>query len=203
VKIRGTAAHIHEKYLALARDSHSSGDRIGAENYLQHAEHYHRLLMTLYPQGQPQTQNPNPQGQVNGGQDQGGDDDAGFPQPHDRFGNQLPQQQSVNPPQYNQQPQHQPHQQHQPQQHQPQQHQPQQHQPLPIQPQNVQPPAPQPQQQPPEPRAADPFDKRINGRSRRGGDRNGRAITSLETAPGAAPATQVQADDNGDDEVQV
>lgn len=44
VKIRGTAAHIYEKYLALARDAHASGDRVGAENYLQHAEHYYRML---------------------------------------------------------------------------------------------------------------------------------------------------------------
>lgn len=44
VKIRGSAAHIYEKYQALARDAHASGDRIGAENYLQHAEHYYRIL---------------------------------------------------------------------------------------------------------------------------------------------------------------
>jgi hypothetical protein len=52
VKIRGSAAHIHEKYLALARDAHSSGDRVSAENYLQHAEHYHRLIMAALPPGQ-------------------------------------------------------------------------------------------------------------------------------------------------------
>jgi hypothetical protein len=44
VKIRGTAAHIFEKYQALARDAHASGDRVGAENLLQHAEHYYRIL---------------------------------------------------------------------------------------------------------------------------------------------------------------
>ncbi len=44
VKIRGTAAHIYEKYQALARDAHASGDRVGAENLLQHAEHYYRVL---------------------------------------------------------------------------------------------------------------------------------------------------------------
>lgn len=48
VKIRGTAVHIHEKYLALARDAHSSGDRIAAENYLQHAEHYYRIINAEY-----------------------------------------------------------------------------------------------------------------------------------------------------------
>ena len=45
VKIRGTAAHIYEKYQVLARDASSSGDRIAAENYMQHAEHYYRILV--------------------------------------------------------------------------------------------------------------------------------------------------------------
>lgn len=45
VKIRGTAAHVCEKYQQLARDAISAGDRVTAENYFQHAEHYYRLLM--------------------------------------------------------------------------------------------------------------------------------------------------------------
>ena len=61
VKIRGTAAHIYEKYQALARDANASGDRIGAENYLQHAEHYYRILNT-YQNGQNQPFNGRPQG---------------------------------------------------------------------------------------------------------------------------------------------
>lgn len=44
VKIRGTASHIAEKYSSLARDAQSSGDIVAAENYLQHAEHYNRLI---------------------------------------------------------------------------------------------------------------------------------------------------------------
>lgn len=44
VKIRGNAAHIAEKYTTLARDALSSGDRVVAENYLQHAEHYNRIV---------------------------------------------------------------------------------------------------------------------------------------------------------------
>ncbi len=47
VKIRGTASHIYDKYQALARDANSSGDRVMAENYLQHAEHYFRLINAL------------------------------------------------------------------------------------------------------------------------------------------------------------
>ena len=50
VKIRGTAAHVYEKYLQLARDANSAGDRVMAENYLQHAEHYYRILMAQGPQ---------------------------------------------------------------------------------------------------------------------------------------------------------
>jgi len=44
VKIRGTAQHVAEKYLQLARDAQSSGDPVMAESYLQHAEHYFRLI---------------------------------------------------------------------------------------------------------------------------------------------------------------
>src|SRR6187455_2937283 len=62
VKIRGTASHIAEKYIQLARDAQSSGDPVAAENYYQHAEHYFRLIAAaqeqfrqsnqLYPQQQ-------------------------------------------------------------------------------------------------------------------------------------------------------
>jgi len=44
IKIRGSAAHVYEKYLQMARDANSAGDRVMAENYLQHAEHYYRIL---------------------------------------------------------------------------------------------------------------------------------------------------------------
>ena len=44
VKIRGTPAQILEKYLTLARDAMASDDRVTAENYFQHAEHYYRVL---------------------------------------------------------------------------------------------------------------------------------------------------------------
>jgi hypothetical protein len=53
VKIRGTAQHIYEKYLQLARDANSTGDRVAAENYLQHAEHYFRMIVATQGQ-QPQ-----------------------------------------------------------------------------------------------------------------------------------------------------
>ena len=50
VKIRGTAMHIAEKYQQLARDAMVSGDRIMAENYLQHAEHYSRIVAAAQAQ---------------------------------------------------------------------------------------------------------------------------------------------------------
>jgi hypothetical protein len=50
VKIRGSAQQIAEKYAALARDAMSSGDRVMAENYLQHAEHYNRIIAAAQAQ---------------------------------------------------------------------------------------------------------------------------------------------------------
>src|ERR671911_2326153 len=56
VKIRGTASHVAEKYIQLARDAQTSGDPIAAENYYQHAEHYFRLIAAA--QEQFRQQNP-------------------------------------------------------------------------------------------------------------------------------------------------
>lgn len=42
--MRGTPQQIIEKYQTLARDAQLSGDRVAAENFLQHSEHYARLL---------------------------------------------------------------------------------------------------------------------------------------------------------------
>src|SRR5215469_15186785 len=77
IKIRGSAAHVYEKYLQLARDANSSGDRVMAENYLQHAEHYFRILAANQLQMQQQYQGqqnhygnggprPQPNGNVDG-----------------------------------------------------------------------------------------------------------------------------------------
>jgi hypothetical protein len=57
VKVRGTAAHVADKYMSLARDAQSAGDTVSAENYLQHAEHYNRIVMAAqaqFQQSQPQ-----------------------------------------------------------------------------------------------------------------------------------------------------
>src|SRR5262245_52006116 len=79
VKIRGTALHIAEKYGQLARDAQSSGDRVAAENYYQHAEHYYRIIAAA------QAQMPFPQQQVYRNSDDV-DDEV------DEFGNPVPQQ---------------------------------------------------------------------------------------------------------------
>ncbi|HEX3431937.1 MAG TPA: DUF4167 domain-containing protein [Rhizomicrobium sp.] len=65
IKIRGSASHVYEKYLQLARDANSAGDRVAAENYLQHAEHYWRIMAVNQPQ---QPYQPHP---MNGGQPSG------------------------------------------------------------------------------------------------------------------------------------
>ena len=44
VRIRGNAYQVLEKYLAMARDATAAGDRIAAENFYQHAEHYFRIV---------------------------------------------------------------------------------------------------------------------------------------------------------------
>ncbi|WP_367717814.1 DUF4167 domain-containing protein [Nitratireductor sp. GISD-1A_MAKvit] len=54
VKIRGTAQQVADKYATLARDAQSSGDRVMAENYLQHAEHYNRIIAAAQAQQQQQ-----------------------------------------------------------------------------------------------------------------------------------------------------
>ena len=72
VKIRGTANHVAEKYVQLARDAQSSGDPVAAENYFQHAEHYFRLIATV----QEQFRLNNPYAREGEGYDES-DDDGG------------------------------------------------------------------------------------------------------------------------------
>jgi hypothetical protein len=64
IKIRGTPSHIAEKYVSLARDALSSGDPVLAENYLQHAEHYNRIIMAFREQQVQQSDGAHGGGQV-------------------------------------------------------------------------------------------------------------------------------------------
>lgn len=85
MKVRGSAAHITEKYRQLARDANAAGDRIAAENYLQHAEHYHRLLAGMQEHAaQQRSQHQSNSPQPNGRDDRrgGSDRDGGTGQEH-------------------------------------------------------------------------------------------------------------------------
>ena len=89
VKVRGNAAHIAEKYLQLARDAQSSGDSVMAENYLQHAEHYFRIVSAAQQQMN---------GQRFDGQNQGDDDfDDDLPDVNSRFSSPQQVQQHQQP----------------------------------------------------------------------------------------------------------
>ena len=86
MRVRGTAQQLFEKYLQLGRDATSGGDRVTAEAYFQHAEHYFRVLNLMNqaaaqqggPQGNGQG-NPqgNPQGNMVNGHQGGGHQQGG------------------------------------------------------------------------------------------------------------------------------
>jgi hypothetical protein len=135
IKIRGTASHVAEKYVQLARDARSSGDPVAAENYYQHAEHYFRLIAAAQEQlrqNQPQQQ---PRPDIDMISD--GEEDEGF----SSFGQEpgfVPQQQQPFPRDNGQrEQQYQPREhQHQPREHREQRNQPQYQQPQPSVPDN-------------------------------------------------------------------
>jgi hypothetical protein len=96
VKIRGTAQHVAEKYLQLARDAHTGGDPVAAENYLQHAEHYFRLIAAAQAaQALAQSGQQRPAGEGDIGDFDEGDDFAAisdrFASPSERLGPNQPQ----------------------------------------------------------------------------------------------------------------
>ena len=98
IKIRGTASHIAEKYVQLARDARSSGDPVAAENYYQHAEHYFRLIAAAqeqFRQNQPQhQQQPRPDNDMSSTEEGDGEDDGFSPFGQEPgFAPQPPQQQ--------------------------------------------------------------------------------------------------------------
>jgi hypothetical protein len=100
VKIRGTAHHVAEKYLQLARDAQSSGDPVMAESYLQHAEHYFRIIAAAQQaQQQAQVGYVRQPGEVDVDDDD--DDDGGLP---DRFASPPERTPPAPPPQPYQQP---------------------------------------------------------------------------------------------------
>ena len=139
VKIRGTANHVAEKYVQLARDAQASGDPVSAENYYQHAEHYFRMIAAAHEQfrqNQPSYYRPDGSGggeqqreesyqdseDDNAGPHTGGNEPGYGPRDPQQFSPRENQQQQPYPPRepqpYGGPPQHQPrpHQQYQPQQ---------------------------------------------------------------------------------------
>src|SRR3974377_2245564 len=82
IKIRGTASHVAEKYVQLARDARASGDPVSAENYYQHAEHYFRLIAAAqeqFRQNNPYLARPDAEVSVSGARDdvfEAGDEDG-------------------------------------------------------------------------------------------------------------------------------
>lgn len=66
MRLRGTAQQLFEKYLQLGRDATGAGDRVMAESYFQHAEHYFRILNAM-AQAAATQQNQQPRRHQNGG----------------------------------------------------------------------------------------------------------------------------------------
>jgi Domain of unknown function (DUF4167) len=102
VKIRGNAHHVAEKYLQLARDAHTSGDPVAAENYLQHAEHYFRLIAAAQAAQLQAQQGGRPPGEAEIDED---DDDGDvlsdrFSSPSERAPAPAPYNPQPQPPQY-------------------------------------------------------------------------------------------------------
>ena len=58
LRVRGTSQQLFEKYLQLGRDATSAGDRVMAESYFQHAEHYFRILNAMNQAAQASSQAP-------------------------------------------------------------------------------------------------------------------------------------------------
>jgi hypothetical protein len=102
VKIRGNAYQVFERYIALAREAQTSGDRVAAENLYQHAEHYYRIMNAQGEgQGQGQPRPTTPADNEMSGQEMSGGGDG---QPRDEEEAQVqvqvhtPQPQPVPPP---------------------------------------------------------------------------------------------------------
>ncbi len=98
-KVRGTPQQIIDKYLSLARDAQTTGDRVVAENFLQHAEHYQRLLIQAAAT-QEQSRR-----ESDASSDYDGDDAESPPMSSDRRPQHQPQNQPQSQPQSHPQPQ--------------------------------------------------------------------------------------------------
>ena len=102
VRIRGNAYQINEKYVTLARDAASAGDRVLAESYLQHAEHFQRMINDMneeYNKSNPPQQYNNQQQPITGDEPQPVVPEMSVEQPshqHAQAQQQQQQQQQLN-----------------------------------------------------------------------------------------------------------
>lgn len=81
MRLRGTAQQLFEKYLQLGRDATGAGDRVMAESYFQHAEHYFRILGAMNQAQQQQGgQHPHHQRRYQNGPEQEGAEGAEQPE---------------------------------------------------------------------------------------------------------------------------
>lgn len=77
LRIRGTSQQLFEKYLQLGRDATSSGDRVTAESYFQHAEHYFRILSAMNQAAQQSGQGGGGNGQHHPRRSEGAAEESG------------------------------------------------------------------------------------------------------------------------------
>jgi hypothetical protein len=89
VKIRGNAYQVFERYIAMAREAASTGDRVAAENLYQHAEHYYRI-MTANGEGFPNQPRATTPADTEMGMGEPGDEGPGQGQPYEGHGQQQP-----------------------------------------------------------------------------------------------------------------
>ena len=97
LRIRGTAQQLFEKYLQLGRDATSSGDRVMAEGYFQHAEHYFRILNAIAQATQQNQSQPHQNVQRHRAPMDGEQEDRGEPSSGHPAASELPEEQRSQP----------------------------------------------------------------------------------------------------------
>jgi len=93
VRIRGNANQVHEKYLNLARDAAATGDRVLAESYFQHAEHYFRILSAFVDEPSADANRNRGSGSPQGYDDNAGNSQFSEGDPQPEFGRGPPESQ--------------------------------------------------------------------------------------------------------------
>ena len=98
---RGNAQQLMEKFLTMARDATAVGDRVAAENYFQHADHYYRVLNARFEGQQQNVQDGQRRDHGHRGADRQGDEAAEDVQGNDQDGDRVDQDpQPFNTPAY-------------------------------------------------------------------------------------------------------